>query len=120
MAEDSKETVDEKVNAEQDQKAEAKGAEEQEVKDEEKTSGDTTEPDADSKGAENKPQDPDADHADMEAKLDGLTKQNASILDMLTSILNAISPSTTDTPEPDNSDKAQKGDTLQDFENLLN
>ena len=69
---------------------------------------------------DNKPQDPDADHADMEAKLDGLTKQNASILDMLTSILNAISPSTTDTPEPDNSDKAQKGDTLQDFENLLN
>lgn len=120
MAEDSKETVDEKVNAEQDEKAEAKGAEEQEAKDEEKTSGDTVEQSDDTKGADDKPQDPDADHADMEAKLDGLTKQNASILDMLTSILNAISPNKTDDPEPDNSDKAQKGDTLQDFENLLN
>lgn len=119
MAEDSKETVDEKVNAEQDEKAEAKGAEEQEVKDEEKTSGDTVEQSDDTKSAEDKPQDPDADHADMEAKLDGLTKQNASILDMLTSILNAISPNKTDDPEPDNSDKAQKGDTLQDFENLI-
>jgi len=119
MAEDSKETVDEKVNAEQDEKAEQKGAEEQEAKDKEKTSGDTAEPDADTKGDDDKPQDPDADHADIEAKVDGLAKQNASILDMLTSILNAVSPSTTDTPEPDNSDKAQKGDTLQDFENLL-
>lgn len=119
MAED-KDTRDEKANEEQDERQQEKGAEEQEEKDDKEKSDpvETDDKPAD-KSDDDKPQDPDIPHADIEARIDGLTQSMNSLIDLCTSILGAVQKEPAAEESHDPSDPDKKDDRLDDFASLL-
>lgn len=119
MAED-KDTRDEKANEEQDERQQEKGAEEQEEKDDKEKSDpvETDDKPAD-KSDDNKPQDPDIPHADIEARIDGLAQSMNSLIDLCTSILGAVQKEPAAEESHDPSDPDKKDDRLDDFASLL-
>lgn len=120
MAED-KDTRDEKANEEQDERQQEKGAEEQEEKDDKEKSDpvETDDKPADKSDDDNKPQDPDIPHADIEARIDGLTQSVNSLIDLCTSILGAVQKEPAAEESHDPSDPDKKDDRLDDFASLL-
>lgn len=57
--------------------------------------------------------------SEISAKIEALTKNQNSIIDMLTSILSAVSGDSKENDEPEKEDTAQKDDSVEDFENLV-
>lgn len=118
MAED-KDTRDEKANEEQDERQQEKGAEEQEEKDDKEKSDPVETDDKPADKSDDKPQDPDIPHADIEARIDGLTQSMNSLIDLCTSILGAVQKEPAAEESHDPSDPDKKDDRLDDFASLL-
>ena len=104
----------EKLNQDQDEKAEEKGEQIQEEKDEDKGTPEPTEPPKDDTEPD-KPQDNDRENADLASKIDGLTKDVGSVLDMCTTIMSIVKDAKAD----EKADEPAAEDNLGDFESLI-